>query len=620
MKQEQLVTDSDLDHVIEELGQLRRFSGSPAEFWPAFLERAARLAQAKLGLLLAQGEDGGAWRYLCLWPEKSRGVIKAARLEAKIEEVAEASLLNRSAWAKDGKVPDITGNGVVVGVRLGLEEERAGVAVFLLDDASGLSTEEATTRLKLVADTPGAYQLGRVLDQAKTDVGRFADGLDLMVLLNEQKRYLAAAMTFCNEAASRYRCDRVSLGWLEGNYVRLQAISHMERFEKKMDVVQDLEAAMEEAVDQDEEILWPRPENSTAVSRHHESFAKGQGSRSMVSLPIRLDDGPAGVLTCERSNEPFSEATIRGLRLLCDLVARRLGDLKEHDRWFGARMAAAMRRGLGRLLGVEHTFAKFAGLVVCGALAFLVFGKMPYRVEAPFILKTDDLVYLPAPFEGYIDEVRVEVGDLVKEGDVLLRFDTRELLLEEATAIANQNRFTREAEKARAQRAAAEMKIAEALADQAKARLDLVRYHLSHAGVRAPFTGVVVEGDLKELHGTPVKKGDVLFKLARIEKMYVELEVDERDVHEVAADGTGEISFMSRPDLEFPVRVERVDPVAVARDERNVFLIRGAISGDAAPWWRPGMSGVAKVNVGDRNLLWILTHRTVDFLRLYFWW
>jgi hypothetical protein len=32
------------------------------------------------------------------------------------------------------------------------------------------------------------------------------------------------------------------------------------------------------------------------------------------------------------------------------------------------------------------------------------------------------------------------------------------------------------------------------------------------------------------------------------------------------------------------------------------------------------MSGVAKVNVGERNILWIFTHRTVDFLRLYLWW
>ena len=35
---------------------------------------------------------------------------------------------------------------------------------------------------------------------------------------------------------------------------------------------------------------------------------------------------------------------------------------------------------------------------------------------------------------------------------------------------------------------------------------------------------------------------------------------------------------------------------------------------------RPGMSGLCKLNVEKRTLLWILTHRTVDFLRLWLWW
>lgn len=37
-------------------------------------------------------------------------------------------------------------------------------------------------------------------------------------------------------------------------------------------------------------------------------------------------------------------------------------------------------------------------------------------------------------------------------------------------------------------------------------------------------------------------------------------------------------------------------------------------------WIRPGMSGVVKIDAGKRSILWILTHKVVDFLRLYFWW
>jgi multidrug resistance efflux pump len=608
------------DRIIESLEQMRRFTGPPDEFWPLFMEGSTRLAEARFGVLMVQGDEDGSWRYLFVWPEGAERTMRADDLRTRIEEIADASAEDGDAWEDAGSEGSSEADGIILGVRLNLEEERISVGTFILDSDLRPLMEEILTRLKLVAEIPAVYQMGRVARQAQSDVVQFAEALDLMVLLNAEKRYMAAAMTFCNELASRYRCDRVSLGWLKGAYVRLQAISHMERFEKKMDAVQTLEAAMEEAFDQDEEILWPRPEGSQFVVRDHETFSREQGASDIVSLPVRLDDSPVGVVTCERSNDTFSEGEVRGLRVLCDQAARRLGDLKRYDRWFGARVAASIRESLSKLLGVEHTFAKLMGLILCAALAFLLFGKLNYRVEASFLLKTDDLAYLPAPFDGYIHEVHVKVGDLVKKLNPLLSLDIRELLLEESTAIANQNRYSREAEKARAQNALADMKIALALEAQARARLKLVRYHIDHSQLKAPFSGIVVEGDLDELLGAPVRKGDVLFKVARIEKMYAELKVDERDIHELSEGATGEIALVSRPDLKFPIRVQRIDPVALAEEEGNIFLIRALFPEKVADWWRPGMSGVAKINVGKRNVLWILTHRTIDFLRIFLWW
>jgi len=605
---------------MERLERIRRFDGPPTEFWPAFLEESAHLIGAGLGFLMLRDKEGTSWRRLSVWPVGSQRNAGTSGLDSRVEEIADAASRQGFAFEGDGKEGKTRADGVMVGIRLKIEDDRSSAAVFLLERGAELTAEEAALRLALVADTPAVYQIGHLVGRAKSDVAKFSEALDLMALLNAEKRFMAAAMTFCNEIASRYRCDRVSLGWLKGAYVRVQAISHMERFEKKMDVVQNLETAMEEAFDQDEEILWPRPEGNNAVVRDHENFSREQGSRYIASLTIRLEDKPVGVVTCERSGEPFSEAEVWGLRILCDQSARRLGDLKRYDRWFGARMVVSARELLAKFFGVEHTLTKLMGVAICTALAFLVFGQLNYRVEAPFILKTDDLAYLPAPFDGYIQKVHVKIGDRVKERDPLLSLDTRELLLEESTAVANQNRYGREAEKARAQNALADMKVALALEDQAKARLKLVHYHLDHAELKAPFAGIVVEGDLKELLGAPVKKGDVLFKVARIEKMFAELKVDERDVHEVVAAATGEIAFVSRPDLTFPITVERIDPVAVTEEGKNIYMVRIFFQEAASPWWRPGMSGVAKINVGQRNILWIFTHRTIDFLRIFFWW
>jgi hypothetical protein len=606
--------------VLEALEQVRHFDGQPQQFWPAFLEAAATLVEARFGFLLIRAGGEETWRTVSLWPAGEAGEVRRLGLGPLVEQVATQSDARGQAWALSDEPGRRMPAGLALGVLLALQdEERRSVAVFFAEGVGEEAAADLLVRLRLVADIPRVYQTHRMALQARHDVVQFAEALDLMVVLNAENKFMGAAMALCNEVAARYRCQRVALGWLDGAYVRVGAISHLEQFEKKMDSVQALEAAMEEAFDQDEEIVYPRPAEAATVVRDHEAYCRSQGTESMVSLPLRVDEAPVAVLSCERS-EPFSEIDVRGLRVVCDQAARRLSDLKRHDRWFGARAVGSLREGLSRFLGVEHTFAKTLGVVLALALAFVLFGSLNYRVEGRFIIRTDDLAYLPSPFDGYIREVHIKVGDLVSRGDPLLSLDTRELLLEESNALANHNRYTREAEKARAQNALADMRIALALVAQAEAQLALVRHHLENAQIRAPFDGILVEGDLKELLGAPVRKGDVLFKVARLDKLYAEIEVEERDVHEIAVGHDGEIAFVSRPDLKFPFVVERIDPVAVPKEEGNIFLVRGDLVEAPPEWWRPGMSGITKINVGERNVLWIVTHRTVDFFRMLLWW
>jgi multidrug efflux pump subunit AcrA (membrane-fusion protein) len=272
----------------------------------------------------------------------------------------------------------------------------------------------------------------------------------------------------------------------------------------------------------------------------------------------------------------------------------------------------------------------------------LFFLRVPYRVEGNFVLKSDEAQFRTAPFDGYIEQVFVRPGDAVKTGDRLVKLATRELELEASAAQAELGRFQREAEKARATNALAEMRVALALGEQAKARLDLVRHRLNEAAILAPFDGIVVEGDLRERLAAPVKQGDALLRLARIDNLYAEAEVNERDIHEILAasstrkatpgettsvtGGTsdtsphGEIAFVSQPKLKFPVRIAKLDPAAFPRTAGNVFLVRCEFEHGLENWWRPGMSGLCKLDVENRTLWWILTHRTADFLRMKLWW
>ena len=600
---------------LESLQQIRVANLEPALFWPRYLEALRVACLAESGLVAVRGlAEGADWQEVAFAPDSVRSTPFAQTLSAKLEAAAAACESEESALlAAEGPHWSAVRLKTGAGTQLCL-------ALFHFRESDESRALASVNILRLLNDLPANYQLYRSTFEEIARREHFTGVLDLMALVNEQDRFLAAAMTFCNELASRHRCEHVSLGWLKDGYIRLQAISHVDDFDKKMEAVQELERAMEEAYDQDADLVFRPPKDGQFVTRDHESYARTRQVEHVCSVPLRLDSEVVGVVTCERDTEPFTEVDLRVLRLCCDQAVRRMADLKQHDRWFGALLASYARKKLSALVGFRHTWAKtLAGLVTL-ALAFLCFVPVTYRLKSAVILRTDDVSFMTAPFDGYIEQAHVRVGDELAAGDTLLVMDRSDLFLEEAALAAEKNRYQRELEKARADQALADVRIGEAMHDQAVARLDLVRHRLSQAVIRAPSAAVVVEGDQMERVGSPVTQGDVLFRLGRTDRIYAELEVEEAEIQHVSSELDGEISLASQPGETFKIKVVRVEPSAVSKEEGNVFLVRCELPEGFSSWWKPGMTGVAKLNAGDRTLLWIFTHRTIDFLRLRLWW
>ncbi len=472
--------------------------------------------------------------------------------------------------------------------------------------------------LRLASDTPLLYQRQRQLERSKRELANFSQALEVLAATNVHTRFLSVAMALVNEIATRHQCSRVSLGWHDGAYIRVKAISGTDNFEKRMAVVQKLEAAMEEARDQDEEIVWPPAPDAESIARDHRGYAETEHVPALLSVPVRIDGAPIGVLTLERATA-FGEYDPLAIRVIADQIARRLDDLYRQDRWFGARWAANWRQSLAKFIGPKHTWLKVGAIVGCLFLAFATFVPLAYRVEATFIVRAEKLIHLPAPFEGYLGSVKVRPGDQVAAGEELLRLDTSDLVVELASALAEKQRYASEAEKAEADHKLADLRASRALEAQAEAHVNLIRYRLGRAVMTAPFDGVVVEGDLRERLGAPVHAGDVLLKVSQLKGLYVEMRVPEQDIDLVSGSKNAEIAFTARPEDTFAVHIDRIEPSAVVDRDGSVFVLRASLGGTAA-WLRPGMSGIAKIEAGQRSLLWIATHRAVDFLRMKLWW
>lgn len=108
-------------------------------------------------------------------------------------------------------------------------------------------------------------------------------------------------------------------------------------------------------------------------------------------------------------------------------------------------------------------------------------------------------------------------------------------------------------------------------------------------------------------------------KLSPLEGMFAELQLPESEATRVVSGSMGEAAFESQPDQRFPVTVEFVEPLAVPEEDGNMLIVHANFLGDSAEWWRPGMSGIVKIDCGERPLIWILTRQAVDYLRMRLW-
>jgi RND family efflux transporter MFP subunit len=302
-----------------------------------------------------------------------------------------------------------------------------------------------------------------------------------------------------------------------------------------------------------------------------------------------------------------------------DLVSPQLVTLHDKSGWIGSRVWRSVRRRFASLLGYRHTGWKLAGLTLLLAFALCCVIPITHTVKAPFLLRTQASADLTAPFSGYIDTVKVNVGDAVKKGQLLVTLDRRELVMQQTELRAERDRNLSDARRYEAEGDLSQMKLSQLAIEQADAKLTVLDYRLDRTEIRAPFDGVIVEGDLKERLSSPTQVGEILMRIVEISDTYGELQVDERDIHFLEQGMAGELAFTSRPEDKFEVSLDSYEPVAVVKETGTTFRVRVNISDEPESWWRPGMSGVCKVDIGKRSVAWVYLHRTWEFVRMKLW-
>lgn len=592
-------------------------ASSDEAFCSAWLTlQCAIISGVLAGLLLLRDKRGQSYVPAAVWPDSRRDLTYLTKAAERALAERRGVVVGLDPGRSEGVAPET----VHVAYPVETDAEVMGAVVLDIRAREEAELQDVLRRLLWGAGWLEALLRRHQLARNAQVLERASVALDLVQAVQEHKSLALAAMTVVNELATVGKADRVSLGIERDGKLELRAISRTAWFDPKSQLVETVENAMEEAIDQEAGVAWPALAGSRGkVNVAQRDLALRSGAAAVLTVPLVSGGRPIGAFTLERTQGSEFDATSL---MLCQVIGELLGPTLEirleGERWVTGRIVDKLAKWRDKLVGPRQPAIKLGAVLLLAAILILAVAEGTFRVSARTIVEGAVQRATVAPFDGYVNDAFVRAGDTVRQGQILATLDDRDLKLEQVKWETEREQVARKYREALAKHDRAAYRVLAAQLSQAEAQLALTEERLVRTQLVAPFDGVVVSGDLSQMLGTPIEKGKVLFELAPLDSYRVILKVDERDIAYVVAGQGGELALTGITGARLPFVVKTVTSVSTAQEGRNFFRVEAQLE-DASTRLRPGMEGVGKVSVGKRALAWIWTRNFVNWVRISLW-
>ena len=435
----------------------------------------------------------------------------------------------------------------------------------------------------------------------------------------EQKKYRHCLTTLIAALCDHFDCERVTLGEHNNHQTNVVALSNAGQFDDKTRLIRMIADAMDEAIDQDKIIVFPNvDENETVIEFAHRELHRTFGAACICTLPLVCDGKIFGALTLEFRKPGIDSKAVRLLEMTLALVTPFLKIKKSDERWLGQKVWDSAVQFPETIFNFERLGLKLA---IFFLLLFLIFAAMTdgdFRVSADAVLEGKIQRTIAAPMDGFIESADVRAGDVVEKNQLMAMLEDADLQLEKISLSSQQKKLKREYREALADHDLVKIRVIDAQLDQIKAKSLLVSEMQRRTKIKAPFAGIVIVGDLSQSLGSPVNRGDGLFKIAPLEGYRMILKVNEKDISHVYRGQHGVLMLSSFPGEKLDLTVEKITAIASPEEGGNIFRVEASVT-QVPEKLRPGMEGMAKIDAGKQKLLWIWTRDFVAWLKLWLW-
>jgi len=664
-------TKTQIRKLVAEIAELAESDIQPNEFHVEFLNRVVAAVAASGGALWLTDGRGGIRLQQQLEFHLSGlldGRVKTAPHDALLGcmlQATQATIIPPGA-AVEG-VPNAgnpTGYSLIL-APLTVDKQVVGLIEILMDPTRRAAQQKSTLRfVGDLCDLAGQYlknrQMRQMMSQQRlwNQLETFTHGIHGSLDLKE------ACFAVANDGKRLVGSDRLSVALKVGGRTMIEAVSGQEVVEQRANLIRELTRLCKAVIRSGEDLVYTGNTEGFAPDLRDslEAYVDESGSKVVIvtllhkpELDTTKEKVAFGCIVAEQIGDEMAPTDAHAR---CEVVARHastaLWNASEYDRAFlpvlkmiGSPWRFFRGRTLAKILAV-------LGLIVTAVL-ILTFVPWQLTIEGRGSLLPEDrrIIYSPAVAGCMVQNVLVDHGQFVKEGQILAELESKDLQKEWTKLIATKQEALTQQEslKAQANQPAnpgrpddrysilAQQHEAKIKADSAEKQIKIILDQMESLKIRAPQDGIITTWEpQKTLKGRPVEVGTELLQVAAVAGDWImEVEVPDDDMgpilaaqsklqKEIAAGtrpagSTLEAYFVTATDPEhrYPGFVRLVGSKADTVETKHVVKVTVGFSEKVRADFlsrneklRPGSEVRARVQCGDARLAYVLLRDVVQ--------
>ena len=655
-------TKNQIRKLVAEIADLAESDIQPAEFYVEFLNRA----------VAATAATGGVF-----WLLDGRGNLKLQhQLEFRLTGLMDGraktqphdALLGCMIQASQPQIvpPGATIEGVpnagnptpfaLIIAPLSVDKQVVGLIEILMDPTRRAATQKSTLRfVSDLCDLAGNYLKNRQMRQMMSQQRLWNQLEGFTHQIHASLDLKETAYAVANDGKRLVGCDRLSVAIKIGGRVMVESVSGQEVVEQRANLIRELTRLCKVVIRSGEDLVYTGNTEGFApdIRDALEMYVDESGSKAVIVTLLHRPDGeenkekiPFGCVVAEQIGDEMAPSDAHART---EVVARHastaLWNSQEHNKIFMLPVLKAVgspwRFFRGRML------AKIVAvlLAIVGAIAILAFVPWKLTIEGRGAAQPEKRQITYAPITGTIIDVAVEHGQKVKEGDLLVKLESKELDKQLKELISQRDsaqqqvlHLTNQVQKASSRpeeyyQLNGQLSEARIKAKGAAEQIDILQDQLASMIVRSPLNGIITTWEVKKnLQGRPVEIGTELVTVADTEHEFIlEVDVPDDDMGPVlAAKSQLDAAIKSGakkptdtlhcywvsatdPEHKYPGYVKRIASKAELVEQKHVVKVTIGFGDEVRADYvkrnkefRPGAEVRARIDCGEARLAYVL--------------